>query len=319
MNDQLENDLCELFASCASAVPAEATTRVLGVDFHPRPGHRWSPKVTVGSLAGLAATTGTVVSVMVLGGAQPAFAGWTAAPTTASPAQTTTASQSCPSQIEQSAMGAGTSPADWSPVVTDVRGPYTVIVYRDSSDDATCFTGPSFTVVNAASFANGQQDRSSSVSADKGSGESSGTASGPSSVSIGTLAGSDSDGVTQMTESHLDLDSASGGSYTLVEGQIASDVTSVTLARSDGDDVQATTASGLLVAWWPGSEGVTSAEVTTPSGQTSETFDTTTLPAPPAGAQSCSSSVSSAAGSSGPATGACSGGSSSSGSAAAAP
>src|ERR1700677_4890870 len=101
MKDQLENDLCELFASCASAVPADAIARVRDVNFRPRTGHRWSPKVTVGSLAGLAATTGTVVSVIVLGGAQPAFAGWTAAPTAApSPAQSTTASQSCPSQIE---------------------------------------------------------------------------------------------------------------------------------------------------------------------------------------------------------------------------
>jgi hypothetical protein len=60
VNDQLENDLCELFASRASAVPAEATIGVRGVDFHPRAGHLWSPKLTVGSLAGLA-TTGMVV------------------------------------------------------------------------------------------------------------------------------------------------------------------------------------------------------------------------------------------------------------------
>jgi hypothetical protein len=39
MNDQLENDLCELFASRASAVPAEPTIGVRGVDFHPRAGH----------------------------------------------------------------------------------------------------------------------------------------------------------------------------------------------------------------------------------------------------------------------------------------
>jgi hypothetical protein len=320
VNDQLENDLCELFASRASAVPAEATIGVRGVDFHPRAGHLWSPKLTVGSLAGLA-TTGMVVSVIVFGGAQPAFAGWRAAPSAASPAQSTTASQNCSSQIALSPATSDTSGADWTPIATDVRGPYTVIVYRNGSGDATCFNGPSFTVVNSASFPDqsGQQSRSSSVSVNTGSGESAGSASGSSSISVGLLIGNNSDGVTRMTESHLNLDSATDSSYTLVEGQIASDVTGVTLVGSGGNDVQATTGSGWFVAWWPGNEGISSAEVTTPSGQIAETFDTTTLPAPRGGAQSCSSSVSSGAGSSGSDTHACSGDSSASGSAPVAP
>jgi hypothetical protein len=299
MNDQLEKDLRALFASRASTVPADASTRVRGLSFHPRVGHRWSPKVTIGSLAGLAATTGTVVSVIVLGGAQPAFAGWTAAPTALSSDQSTSASQSCQSQIMQSPVAAGTSGADWTPVDTDTRGPYTVIVYQDGSADATCFNGPSFSVVNAESpeNGNGQRSQSNSVGIDKGS--SAGTGSGSSTVSVCTLVGNDSNGVTQMTVSHLDLDSASGGPYTLVEGQIASGVTSVTLVRSDGVAVQATTGGGWLVAWWPGTAGISSAEVTTSSGQASETFDTSTLPPPPAGAPSCSAS--SGSGSSGPA------------------
>lgn len=323
MNDHLENELCELFASRASAVPADAIARLRGVDFHPSTGHRWSPKLTVGSLAGLAATTGTVVSVIVLGGAQPAFAGWTAAPTPASSAQSTTASQNCLSQVEQSPAEGGTSSAAWAPVATDVRGPFTVIVYGDGAGEATCFNGPTFTVVNTASSSsqNGQQSRSSSVSVNKGSGSSTGTAKGSSSVSIGTLVGNISNDVTQMTESHLDLDSAGGGSYTLVEGQIASDVVGVTFVRSDGDDVQATTGAGWLVAWWPGNAGITSAEVTTPSGQTSETFDTTILPTPPSLScnSSSGSSAGSSAGSSGPASDTCSGALSAKGSAPEAP
>jgi hypothetical protein len=329
MNDQLENDLRELFVSRASAVPADATMRLGGVSFHPRTGRRWSPKVTVGSLAGLAATTGTVVSVIVLGGAQPAFAGWTAAPTVVSLDQSTTASQKCQSQIRQSSGGAGTSSADWTPVDTDTRGPYTVIVYQDGSADATCFNGPSFTVINSESVANGdgQQAQSNSVSVNKGSGGSSGSVSGggvgPSSVSVDTLIGGNSNAVTQMTVSHLDLDSASGGPYTLVEGQIAPGVTGVTLMRNDGEGIQATTGSGWLVAWWPGSEGISSAEVTTSSGQTSESFDTTTLPSPSGGAQSCNSSsganVSSGASPTGQESNACSDGSPTSGSSLVAP
>jgi hypothetical protein len=296
MINQLEKDLRDLFASRASTVPADASTRVRGASFHPRVGHRWSPKVTIGSLAGLAATTGTVVSVIVLGSAQPAFAGWTAAPTALSSTQGTSASQSCQSQIMQSPEAAGTSSADWTPVDTDTRGPYTVLVYQDGSADATCFNGPSFSVVNAESSGNGngQRSQSNSVGIDRGS--SAGTGSGSSTVSVGTLVGNDSNGVTQMTVSHLDLDSASGGAYTLVEGQIASGVAGVTLVRSDGEDVQATTGGGWLVAWWPGNEGISSAEVTTSSGQASETFDTTTLPPPPTGDPSCSASSGSSSG-----------------------
>ncbi len=298
MNDQLEKDLRALFASRASTVPADASTRMRGVRFHPRVGHRWSPKVTIGSLAGLAATTGTVASVIVLGGAQPAFAGWTAAPTALSPAQSTSASQNCQSQITQSSVTPGASSADWTPVDTDTRGPYTVIVFQNGSADATCFNGPSYSVVNAESEnGNGQRSQSNSVGIERGGISSTGT--GSSTVSVGTLVGNDSNGVTQMTVSHLDLNAASGGPYTLVEGQIASDVTAVSLVRSDGEDVQATTGGGWLVAWWPGTAGISSAEVTTSSGQTSETFTTTTLPPPPVGAQSCSGSTGS--GSSGPA------------------
>ena len=289
MNDQLEKDLRGLFASRASTMPANVSTRVRGISFEPRVGHRWSPKVTMGSLAGLAATTGTVVSVIVLGGAQPAFAGWTAAPTALSSAQGTSAYPNCQSQIMQSPVAAGTSGSDWAPVDTDTRGPYTVIVYQDGSADATCFNGPSFSVVNAESEnGNGQRSQSNSVGFAKTGVSSTGT--GSSTVSVGTLVGNDSDGVIQMTVSHLDLNSASGGPYTLVEGQIASGVTNVTLVRSDGEVIQATTGGGWLVAWWPGTVGISSAEVTTSSGQTSETFDTTSLPPLPADAPSCSGS-----------------------------
>jgi hypothetical protein len=283
MYEQLESDLRQTFSRHAAALPAESEARLCGIDFHPR-GARWSGTARVTSLAGAAAATGTVVSVLVLGGAQPAFAGWTAAPTPSSSDQSTAAAQNCQTQIDQSP-AVGTSSAAWTPVDTDVRGPYTVTVYKDGASFATCFNGPSFTVVNAES----PDDQSSSGSVHVGSG----AGAGPSSTSIGIYAGSDPAGVTQLTVSHLNLDQASGGPYTLVEGQIGSDVTGVTLVRSDGQDVQATTGDGWLVGWWPGTAGVSSAAVTSPSGQTSETFSQTTLPGMPGGPQCSSSSGSS--------------------------
>lgn len=278
MHEQLEAELGEFFTTRAATVPPDVAARLRSIDFNPRPARR-SPRVTVVSLAGAAAATGTVVSVMVLGGAQPAFAGWRAAPTQASSSQSATADQNCQAQITQSPAAAGTTAADWTPVATDVRGPYTVIVYQDGTSFATCFNGPSFTVMNAESPGNGNGHQSSSGSVHVGSG--SGAGSGTSSVAIGTYTGSDPNGVVQMTVSHLDLDAASGGPYTLVEGQIGSGVTGVTLVRGDGQDVVATTGGGWFVAWWPGTEDISSAQVTTPSGQTSETFNQGTMTSSP--------------------------------------
>jgi len=72
--------------------------------------------------------------------------------------------------------------------------------------------------------------------------------------------------------------STSQGAYTLVEGQVASDVAAVTLVRSDGVDIQASTGNGWLLAWWPGPQDVTSAEITTPSGVTTQTLNTSPPP-----------------------------------------
>jgi hypothetical protein len=82
------------------------------------------------------------------------------------------------------------------------------------------------------------------------------------------------------------LDSTSQGPYTLVEGQVDSAATAVTLLRSDGDQVQASTDKGWFVAWWPGSQDTTSAEITTASRVTTQTLNTPP-PLPSAGSGSC--------------------------------
>jgi hypothetical protein len=271
MNDQLEADVRDIFALRAAAVPADAAHRVCSMDFHPRAG-RVSPRLKVGSLAGLAAATGTVVSVVVLGGAQPAFAGWTAAPAAATSSPSASASSACQAQlVGQSPSGASVG-GSWTPAATDVRGPYTVVIYEDGSARATCFNGPSFTVVSTHTSSDGgaQQSQSSSVRTTPGSG-----GGGPNSVQGGSYVGNGNDGIQLMTVAHLNLTAGSGGSYTLVEGQTTPDVTGVTLLRTDGSDVVATTAGSTFVAWWPGSEDVTSGTVTTPSGQTSQSLTLT--------------------------------------------
>jgi hypothetical protein len=274
MDQLLETELNEVFSSYASRIPADTAVRLRAVDYKPRTGHL-SPCLTVGALGGVAATAGTVISVVVLGGAQPAFAGWSASPTPATAAQLASADAACQAKFASAPASPGTAtPSSWSAAVTDVRGPYTMAIFQDGSANATCFIGPSFTAV---SFNDGS---SHSMAVGSSTGAKPGQEEGGSASTVGGIESGD---ITQLTESHLDL--TGDGPYTLVEGQIQPDVTGVTLVRSDGSDVQATTGGGWLVAWWPAAQGVTSAEVTTPSGVTNQTLnlDQSAPPVPPAG------------------------------------
>ena len=112
-----------------------------------------------------------------------------------------------------------------------------------------------------------------------------------------------------MSVAHFDSDSQ--GPYTVVEGQVANGVTGVTLLRSDGQTVQATTAKGLFIAWWPGDQTTSSAQVTTAGGVSTQSLDLHSA-GPPAGGPSTSTPAGGPC-TAGPATappsGACSGGS----------
>jgi hypothetical protein len=278
MTEQLEADLIEAFSLRASAIPADISARVSEVDYHPRT-RRLSPRLTVGALAGAAVTTGTVLSVAVLGGASPAFAGWTPSPTAALVGQTTTADASCQAQLASAPALPGSSDASgWTAVATDVRGPFTLVAYEDGAADASCLTGPSLTTVSTRTSVGGQMSASGSASA----------LGGPVRTSV-TVGGNGSDGIEQVS---IDpLNSASQGPYTVVEGEIAADVTGVTLVRSDGQDIQASIGDGLFLAWWPGTASATTAEITTSGGVTSDPLST---PAPPpaGGTGTCGSSSS---------------------------
>jgi hypothetical protein len=227
-------------------------------------------------------TTGTVLSVVILGGASPAFAGWTASPTAASASQTASAEGSCQAQLASAPGFSGLADgAGWTAVATDVRGPFTLIVYQSGSSDATCLSGPSITAVSSSGGGSGENMLHVSASLSP-------TGEGISSTSISLVVGSGSDGIGQGTIDHLD--STSDGAYTVIDGQLDADVTGVTLVRSDGEDIQASTGSGWFVAWWPGSLDATSAEITTPSGTTTETLNTPPLPSTPPASGSSSGS-----------------------------
>lgn len=265
MNDQLEAELRGALARRAAEISAEAVDRLRRVDYKPRSRRRWP--LTVSAL-GAASGTAAVVSVVVLGGTQSAFAGWSAKPTVATAAQSATTLENCQAYLATMPGGEGS----WSQVTTDVRGPFTVAIYQDGNSYATCFTGPSFTF---ATFSSGNGEMAATAGNGGTPGSSSATSTGFQSP------GGD---IEQLSVNHLSL--AANGPYTLAEGRLEPAVSAVTLVLSNGQDITATTTDGWFVAWWPGSQDVTAAQITSVSGSTTEPLDVpmrTTPPIPPPG------------------------------------
>lgn len=143
-----------------------------------------------------------------------------------------------------------------TPVLTDTRGPYTVSIYVGAGARHVCLTG------NGISM------------------ESSGA--GTSGSSIGT-------GQVELGEHGLQ--DSSGNALVIVDGEVGSGVTAVTIDRVDGSSVQASVTDGWYLAWWPGNVVAAGVEVTTASGTSTESFPARPVqsaPSCPAGAK-CSS------------------------------
>jgi hypothetical protein len=196
MKATLEEELISAFRARAAALPREASEHLRAVDYHPRR-HRRVVPAALGVTAVGAATAGTAL-VVALGGAAPAYAGWSAAPTASTPpSPSPQASQSClgalPSDLPAgSELGSGT----WQALLTDVRGPFTVALYQNNSAYMSCFTSASFTQMTQVS-SNG----SNGVLRVSGSSSGSGSpAEGMSAVSVGSTASGDLQNVVQ---SHL--------------------------------------------------------------------------------------------------------------------
>jgi hypothetical protein len=134
-------------------------------------------------------------------------------------------------------------------VLTDTRGPFTFSVYADSDTSATCIKGPSFTAVAGS------------------------MSSAPVNVSAG-----------QILLSSTHRSDRGGQPFSFAEGRTGAGVTAVTLALDDGSKVQATVANGWFVAWWPNDHQVKAADVTTPAGVVTQTFDLPQVPQCGAGA-----------------------------------
>jgi hypothetical protein len=150
--------------------------------------------------------------------------------------------------------------------LTDTRGPFTFEVYANDQSSAICTTGPSF------------QSASGMM------------AGGPVTVPADQL---------QLSTSHLT--NRDGQAYSFADGRAGADVTGATLVLDDGTQVQATVQNGWFVAWWPTPHEVKTADLTTTTGTSTQTFDTNNES--PCGKNLCTGGGFSA-NSSGPVTGA---------------
>ena len=224
------------------------------------PSPRRRRRLVIGSAGGGAVAISAVLIGLLGPWATPAFAGWSEQPTTPTSGQLTAAEATCATLATNLASQPGStqSPTLAPLALSDVRGPYSLLVYG-TTNPALCVVG----------------DTLASLDED---GASIGMSSGPQSPGGNTV-------VHQSTTSQftnpapatvpgpggavVEIDNATvrnGDSFSVSEGAVGSDVTGATLELSDGTSVVATVVNGLFAAWWPTSATVTSIQVTTTSG-----------------------------------------------------
>jgi hypothetical protein len=197
------------------------------------------------TLAGATGVAATVSSLLLLGGSTTnAFAGWSAAPTAPASGQLTTADTSCQADQAQAVQffppdeGPVPDIATFVPELSDVRGPYTLTLLGNGGPGAIlCISSSTSTVLRWIAG--------------------SGTPVGPGTIAL--------DQVSSLTRDSQP--------YTLVEGRTGTGVSAVTLILGDGTQVTATSGHGLFLAWWPGSQNITSAIVATPTGVSTQTLN----------------------------------------------
>ncbi len=280
MTHDLENQLRAALAARADEMPDGAGDRLRGHDYRPRT-RRVRPPVAAGALAAAAAAIATVLFVDLGTNTTPAFAGWTARPTTAHGVQTSGAVASCRQRlaaIPHSAAAGNVArrtgkPMDLppvsslSPVLSDTRGPFTFLVFARLNANATCISGPGFTSASEANAA-------------------------------GPPAPVPADGITVTWAAHT---ARAGQDYSFLEGHTGADVSAVTLTLADGQTVQASAQNGWFVAWWPGSAGASRSTLTTSQGTRTAALPPSVVPgcppAPGGGAVSCAAVSGSARGS----------------------
>jgi hypothetical protein len=255
MSTQLEQTVRRALAEQAAELPADATAKVLAVSYRPR-GAMVRATIALAVIPVVAAAA-TIAAFVVGAGpdASRAFAGWSATPTTAAASQISRAGATCRSHLTSMLRHAHEAPAQsnrpsawggfpasgWRTVLTDTRGPYTMIVLEANHGQAV-----------ATCFANGH----SLVSLGVATGQ-----RRPAPVPRGGVAFASSGSTTTPRDE-------GSRQFSQVVGRTGAGVTAVTIRLNNGTRVTATCANGWFLAWWPGSHGLASPalEVTTAAG-----------------------------------------------------
>jgi hypothetical protein len=138
-----------------------------------------------------------------------------------------------------------TSSGEWRTILTDTRGPYTIVLLANTGGSAKCLTGPGF-----PGPAIGVSEQS--------------TASPPPALPSGQI-GQLSYGFSRAIDEQPYMDTS---------GRVGSGVSAVTFVLGDGSHVTASVENGWFLAWWPGTQTTVAAEVSTSEGtHTQQLYD----------------------------------------------
>jgi hypothetical protein len=185
----------------------------------------------------------------------PAFAGWTAQPTSPTSGQLSTAETMCASLAAVLASTPGNTASATLPSMSlsDVRGPYSLLVYG-TTNPALCVLGNGHSSLHEDGVTIGMSSAVGNSVVLRSSGSESVTTnpSSPTPPAPGAA-------VVNVNNTTND----NGQFFSVIEGSVGSQVSGATLLLSDGSSVVATVSNGLFAAWWPSQATVSSIQVTT--------------------------------------------------------
>jgi hypothetical protein len=252
MTDTLEQELRLALAEKAAAFPAGAHERLEQIDYGPK--NARLRRRTAFGLAGLATVAAIAVVIALLSSSTPAlrqpastghavvpaaFVGWTPAPSKATAKRIAVYAKRCRwaasyrSQLK-------------APLIADIRGPYTALLFVDERENYQrfCLYGPHVGLQGAGTLAAPPVFESAPI--------------GPRGIEDNHMGGS--------------CDPADGRAVTQMHGPVGAEVIGATFVFANGAKVDATVRKGYYFAWWPWSDSPKSITVYTTSGTTHVTL-----------------------------------------------
>jgi hypothetical protein len=195
--------------------------------------------------------------------ATPAFAGWSAQPTTPVSGQLSVAESACATLAASLATSPGsTASATLPPLsLSDVRGPYSLLVYG-TTDPVLCVLGNGFSSLHENGASIGMSSAAASPNGNS-------VVHPWSSQNVATIPSTSTYTPPAPGAVVVDINNTSddnGTYFSVIEGSVGSQVSGATLLLSDGTSIVTTVENGLFAAWWPGPATVSSIQVTTTDG-----------------------------------------------------